>query len=888
MEESNDPYGYLQLPPELRSCPASALTAFKNASILQFNSQPEFAKRLNVDPAIVHQSTLELLARSRSAGEGGDPLRVRASPSPSPTPTPAAVDPQQPPSTHYVHTTNQNECMLPQEYEQPALSLVLCHDCLHIGCTDPSCQLCLQAQARRCDRNFCPKYLVGDPLRAACGAAIRVQVIDTVSGRKATAAATADMALEVVVINGKALEALAGLSLSDRDLEEFILLANRHGAPLLVQGIAFSHNNVVDPSLLATSSSTGVRLPIRNSEAILSDLRITGSSEAILQGQRPQFAFLIRVRKHGSDSGSLPRLVSEGFVVATPRVRTAAKKVIPHVRDHVSKLAGVGKATQAKLADLRKAAVEAGSPGLSLPMGAVETVGEFKSLVEWASQDNARLMTMKKVLKLTKGWEEARDHAAMAVRDDSLLRAWYLPKSLQPSLPMSRKWVSLVYACSQGVPHLESPVALMEMTEHGDCWLAAVGPTRSVAGGQRPPLTPPTPILEAAKIAFCRPHHPGWSMLPVSTEVFLEQTRSRDGLLVAREMLAECQPPTVPYTDEYQRTEPTRVVTGIQHPNDGDSLIPVSMKLTTVRQPHVLQSRWDGENQNLQQPGQQSGQHQRLEGFPSVPPPAALSRLLSSFPPLASMLNSLGPDCRDGIKYSDGVPSTEVDPELFLPPSCMGLMPAPLPSQPSSISHIPLDSVIANALDQDQVNSFNLPSLSSLLPSLAANADLLTGAMSRSDGLAACGSLLAAQALPSFNASLYSEDALLRSPTFRRGGESRAWGRLASSLTASEWHTLLHGTAAPAPSSERPAVLSPNPSQSAKEMLQKAENVVSPTWPAAVTLDSRDIPETKHTEVDEGPEPPLADLAEASQDEDGDAVQQQKRLKTDQSLDGGV
>lgn len=45
--------------------------------------------------------------------------------------------------------------------------------CRHLGCADAHCQLCAQNQLRRCPQAFCPKYLAGDPLKAACGAAIR-------------------------------------------------------------------------------------------------------------------------------------------------------------------------------------------------------------------------------------------------------------------------------------------------------------------------------------------------------------------------------------------------------------------------------------------------------------------------------------------------------------------------------------------------------------------------------------------------------------------------------------------------------------------------------------------------------------------------------------------
>ena len=63
--------------------------------------------------------------------------------------------------------------------------------------------------------------------------------------------------------------------------------------------------------------------------------------------------------------------VSEAFVVATPRVRTAVKAEIPHIEDHVSKLQAVGVQTQQKLQDIQSAAKGVGIFNLTLPMNKV-------------------------------------------------------------------------------------------------------------------------------------------------------------------------------------------------------------------------------------------------------------------------------------------------------------------------------------------------------------------------------------------------------------------------------------------------------------------------------------------------------------------------------------
>lgn len=57
----------------------------------------------------------------------------------------------------------------------------------HLCCTSALCVLCAQSQARRCAAPFSAKYLVGDALRAPCGAAVR-----WVKSQKARAAGPAE------------------------------------------------------------------------------------------------------------------------------------------------------------------------------------------------------------------------------------------------------------------------------------------------------------------------------------------------------------------------------------------------------------------------------------------------------------------------------------------------------------------------------------------------------------------------------------------------------------------------------------------------------------------------------------------------------------------------
>lgn len=54
-------------------------------------------------------------------------------------------------------------------------------------------------------------------------------------------------------------------------------------------------------------------------------------------------------------------------------------------------------------------------PHPNVPFRLAPAVGEFKELVEWAELDAARCEAVKKMLKLSRSWEEAREHA-MKVR----------------------------------------------------------------------------------------------------------------------------------------------------------------------------------------------------------------------------------------------------------------------------------------------------------------------------------------------------------------------------------------------------------------------------------------------------------------------------------------
>jgi hypothetical protein len=58
--------------------------------------------------------------------------------------------------------------------------------CRNLGCADADCRFCAQNPNRRCDAEFFSKYLAGDVLKAKCGATIRVEVRDRMTGEAFT------------------------------------------------------------------------------------------------------------------------------------------------------------------------------------------------------------------------------------------------------------------------------------------------------------------------------------------------------------------------------------------------------------------------------------------------------------------------------------------------------------------------------------------------------------------------------------------------------------------------------------------------------------------------------------------------------------------------------
>jgi hypothetical protein len=94
-------------------------------------------------------------------------------------------------------------------------------------------------------------------------------------------------------------------------------------------------------------------------------------------------------------------------------------------------------------------------------------VGQFQRLARWAEEDKARCESLRKVLRLTRGWETARDHALHAVINDNQLRIFSGDGA-----------VGLLFNCEQGRIDNENPVGgrapprrCIQITQCSECLL---------------------------------------------------------------------------------------------------------------------------------------------------------------------------------------------------------------------------------------------------------------------------------------------------------------------------------------------------------------------------------------------------------------------------------
>ncbi|KIZ02180.1 hypothetical protein MNEG_5775 [Monoraphidium neglectum] len=346
--------------------------------------------------------------------------------------------------------------------------LVFRHECNALGCRDSECALCSFNPVRVCERNFQKKYLVGDPLRAKCNASIRLELTDA-AGSPVTHGYP-DLTFELTLLDGVAFKDKGGEGrlLGDEELRACFRLSNHKDDPLLAYKTAAGGQGAAKGA-----SRQGAQIRLENGTALLPDLTVTDSSEALLQGRRPPFRLLAWCPDGlGGFNHAVQYAVSDDFVVATRRVKQANKADIPLVDDHVSKIEHIGRETVKKLSDMRLAAQETGvEVHIDDRLARITTVGEFQNLVRVVDTDGGQLRKMiQAILKLSKEkWDEAARHAMDAVHPDFRRRVWYPPGQ--------NMGVGLVFHCKDGAVQLKGGISLAQTNPDGAIKLLLVPPS---------------------------------------------------------------------------------------------------------------------------------------------------------------------------------------------------------------------------------------------------------------------------------------------------------------------------------------------------------------------------------------------------------------------------
>lgn len=476
-----DEHRGVQVPGDLHAVPARPVEEYVRARLVQFAGP--FARRINpaLPQGLIQQAAAETIATL-----------------PPPEYGPASV-------------------------EHRDLQLVFRHDCLSLGCLDPQCVLCEHNPHRRCNVNFAPKYLVNDILKAKCEAPIRVEIIDRSTGVP-VGEDIPEVHLEMCILDGNAYDAkcLEAGAERDDDLDTCSLLLNNKGTPLLQPGASASHSN-----------GHKVVVQLARGMAQLPDLHVSDSSEAMLSGRKPPFRLLVRAVHAEGRRLSIRHAVSEGFVVATRRTRTAGKVEIPNVDDHVSKLEHMGKETVKKLQDIHGAAVGSGID-ISVPTNCINKVGEFRKLALLAEGDGHLRQKLQQVLKLSKEkWDDARDHAMRAVVADNRMRIWYADKQNME--------IGLLFTCRLGNVDLERPVGLLQKKSQDGTQTTMEA---TLMAQQTPQQREQVRALQPQGVAsWWQPGHPGWAIYPVDSDHFMS-TGALESLSVQNDSLSSPPPPS--------------------------------------------------------------------------------------------------------------------------------------------------------------------------------------------------------------------------------------------------------------------------------------------------------------------------------------------------------
>jgi hypothetical protein len=339
-----------------------------------------------------------------------------------------------------------------------------------------------------CTQNLKNKYLIGDKIRAKCDGEVWVELVDSTTSECVTDTATwlpPDHQLRVQLINNHIYDELYSsineTKLTTEQLRTCMITSDK---PLLL--------NAANSS----SSPEFTTVNLQNGHTWL-DMSVTTSSEALLAGKSPKFRLLARITDaEGNTLDNVTYCVSESFVVATKRVKSAIKSDIPNITDPVCKLKHIGQATIAKLKDMRASAMAEGAD-IRLPdnLNCIDQVGKFRQLVQRTAGDMALQSVVRSMLKLSpERWKEVSQHAMSSVVSDLRHRVWR-------SGDMS---YSIVFQCENGAANMDRVIGIVEHN-HPDKVVSTHN--LSYEQSQQIPLH-----LAHACVCWYKAGHPGWSI----------------------------------------------------------------------------------------------------------------------------------------------------------------------------------------------------------------------------------------------------------------------------------------------------------------------------------------------------------------------------------------
>lgn len=358
--------------------------------------------------------------------------------------------------------------------------LQLTHICESTGCQDVSCYLCKHNPVRQCKRHLKPKYLTDEKMRAACGAELFIEVVDS-QGQKVV---LPDSRLQVDVLDGEKYRDATHLGNGLKPEQLAACRVDHKGALMKKRG----RPGAPDEKFMY--------LTVDGGQASLTELQFTVSSESLLKGRAPTFLlFLQAVDAEGNPLAHVEPVATEEFVVATKRVRGAMKSDIPSVSDRIDKLVHMGKMSVQKLRNLEQSAREAGMASfLPSSLWSIQTIEDFRRLVSVTEVNRDVERKVCQLLKMyPERWSEVVSHAMTAVEVDMRPRLWRPDKEGR----------GLLFSCKNGAVMFDLNVEIIEREASGqDARLPDHGIDVQTLNQ----------LKEEARKDWRKQHHPNWSI----------------------------------------------------------------------------------------------------------------------------------------------------------------------------------------------------------------------------------------------------------------------------------------------------------------------------------------------------------------------------------------